>query len=226
MRRYEVMAQGLDGIYHETSRTAPATALFEETATAFARGTPVPTRDGDIPVEDLMPGDEVMTRLGPQPVLWIGSTHYVPGHEIADSVLGHLTRITAEAFGPGRPGFDMLLGPTARMRVRHSKLQGLIGQDSVLAPVADYADGDRLLRVTPAGSVQLYHLMLPHHTMLEIGGLELESYHPGSGTLRKMDAETRERFMGMFPHIREVSEFGEVNMTRTSREVVDSLCDL
>ena len=225
MRRYEVMALTARGEITDAAEIAPATPVFEAAATAFARGTPIPTPRGPIPVEDLLPGDRVETLSGVQPVLWIGSTAYVPNQGGGDSTLTRLVRVTADAFGLGRPGFDLLLGPAARMRVSHPRLRSLIGQDSVLAPVLDYTDGDRLLPVTPAGAVQLYHLMLPHHALLKIGGLEVESYHPGSDTLTRMDRDTRAAFLKLFPQIEGPQDFGDLTLTRTSRQVIDRLCD-
>ena len=223
MRRYEIATLAANNDILDHSEIAPATPLFEQVASAFARGTPVPTPRGSVPVEDLLPGDHVETSLGAQPVMWIGSTTYVPGQPCDESMLTQMIRVTSDAFGLGKPGFDLLLGPAARMRVRNPRLQSLIGQDSVLAPVSDYTDGDRLLTVTPGGSVQVFHLLLPRHALLEIGGLELETYHPGSDTLSRIDRDQRIALMRLFPHVDGPQDFGDLSLTRTSRDVIDRL---
>ncbi|WP_306043737.1 MULTISPECIES: Hint domain-containing protein [unclassified Mameliella] len=223
MRKYEVAALLPDLTVSFTQHVAPASPLFEECASAFARGTLIETVRGPVAIEDLVPGDYIMTASGSEPVTWIGSTTYVPGHEDEATTLTHMTRITTDAFGMGHPPMDLLLGPAARMVIRHPRLEDLLGQNSVLAPVKDYADGDRFLEVTPMGTVQLFHLMVQRHTTIRIGGVELETYHPGNTAGQSLGQNMRALYMTMFPNIAALDDFGQVSMTRTTRDVVENL---
>ncbi|WP_226624725.1 Hint domain-containing protein [Alloyangia pacifica] len=223
MRKYEVAALLPDLSISMKQQVAPALPLFEEACSAFARGTLIRTVQGPVAVEDLLPGDLIETSRGAQTVTWIGSTSYVPGVECAQSALGTLTRVTAEAFGLGRPGVDLLLGPAARMVVTRAQFRALLGQDSVLVPVADEADYDRIVPVTPAGGVQLYHLMVPRHATLRVGGLEMETYHPGKLLHQFNSPNLRALFLSMFENLSELQDFGSLSMTRSSREAVESL---
>ncbi|KUF09417.1 Hint domain-containing protein [Pseudoponticoccus marisrubri] len=225
MRKYEVAALLPDLTVSFKQHVAPATPLFEECATAFARGTLIQTVRGAVAVEDLLPGDYIQTASGTEPITWIGSTTYLPGQDPQTTSLSKLTRVTADACGPGRPPMDILLGPAARRVVRHDRLKTLIGQDRVLAPVADYADGDRFVEVTPAGTVQLYHLMVPRHTVLSIGGVEFETYHPGKTASQMLGQNMRALFLSLFPNLGGLDDFGQVSLTRTTREAIDSLLD-
>ena len=92
-------------------------------------------------------------------------------------------------------------------------------------PVADYIDGDRLLEIVPGGPVQMYHIMLQRHSTMTIGGVELESYHPGKALQRLTGQNLRALFLSMFPNVSRLEDFGEIQLTRTSREVIDSLID-
>ncbi|MCT4557227.1 MAG: Hint domain-containing protein [Pelagimonas sp.] len=221
MRRYETVALLPDLSETFNQHVAPAMPVFEECATAFARGTLIPTVRGEVAIEDLIPGDYIQTANGSEPVTWIGSTTYVPGHSGDRSSLNHLTRITAQRYG----GMDILVGPAARMVIRHPRLNMLLGQEAVLAPVADYADGERFLEITPGGPVQMFHLMTPNHTVLTIGGVEFETYHPGKAAGQTMSAKMRSLFLSMFPNISDLDDFGQVSMTRTSRQVIEGLLD-
>ena len=225
MRKYEVAALLPDLTVSFKSHVAPATPIFEEAASAFARGTLVQTVNGAVAIEDLMPGDYIVTAHGSQPVTWIGSTSYVPGRSDEQTSLSGLTRITADAFGFGKPTMDVLVGPAARMVVRHDKLKRLLGQEAVLAPVHDYEDGDRFLPVTPGGTVQLYHLMVQRHTLIDVGGVEVETYHPGKTAGQALGQNMRALFLSMFPNVTSLDDFGQVSLTRTQREVIDSLLD-
>lgn len=225
MRKYEVAALLPDLTMSFKSHVAPATSLFEETASAFARGTLIPTVRGAVAIEDLLPGDYVETADGSEAVTWIGSTTYVPGRSDDSTSLTSLTRVTTNAYGLGRPELDVLVGPAARMVVRHPKLGTLLGQDAVLAPIKDYVDGDRLLDISPVGSVQMYHLMTAQHTTLKVGGIEVETYHPGKSAGNALGPNLRSLFMSLFPNVDRLEDFGQVRLTRTSREVIDSLID-
>lgn len=223
MRKYEVAALLPDLTVSFTQHVAPASPFFEACATAFARGTLIETVRGPVAIEDLVPGDYIVTANGSEPVTWIGSTTYVPGHGGDATTLTGMTRITTDAFGLGQPPMDVLLGPAARMVIRHERLRTLLGQDSVLAPVSDYEDGDRFLQITPMGTVQLYHLMVQRHTTFKIGGVELETYHPGNTAGATLGQNMRSLYLSMFPNITALDDFGQVSMTRTTREVLDSL---
>lgn len=223
MRKFEIAVLRPDLSVDFTEMRAPATPLFEDCAAAFARGTLIDTVRGPVAVEDLIPGDYIHTAMGPEPIVWIGSTSYIPNRADDATSLTRLTRVTSGAMGPGNPPMDLLLGPAARMIVRHAKLKTLLGQEAVLAPVKDYTDGDRFLKVMPAGTVQLYHLMVKRHTTLKIGGMEIETFHPGNAASQQLGAKTRALFMAMFPHLEALGDFGETCATRTTREVIDSL---
>jgi hypothetical protein len=223
MRKYEVAALLPDLTVSFTQHVAPASPFFEECATAFARGTLIDTVRGPIAIEDLVPGDYIETANGAEPITWIGSPTYVPGHDDTATTLTHMTRITSDAFGMGQPPMDLLVGPAARMVVRHGKLERLLGKDTVLAPVSDYADGDRFLKVSPMGTVQLFHLMVQRHTTIRLGGIEMETYHPGNGAGQTLGQNLRALFLTMFPNISDLDDFGQVSMTRTARETIDNL---
>ncbi|APX23356.1 MAG: type I secretion protein [Rhodobacteraceae bacterium] len=223
MRRYEAAALLADLSISFQSHVAPANALFEEATTAFARGTLLPTVRGSVAIEDLLPGDYVESSEGAQPVTWIGSTSYVPGIEDDATTLADLWRITADGFGPGRPLADVVVGPAARMVLSRPRLRSLIGGDRVLVPVSDFADGERILQLRPAGSVQLYHFMLGRHGTVRVGGIEMETYHPGKAAAMPQSLEMRRLFLSMFPNIAVIEDFGELTMTRTTRRVIEGL---
>ncbi len=226
MRKYDIMALLQDGSITDRQVIAPATPIFEETASAFARGTLITTKRGPMSVEDLLPGDLVETDRGYDTVVWIGSTVFVPGAGDDHSSLSKLYRITTEAFGFNRPMSDVLVGPAARMSLRRERLRSLIGRDSVLVPVHEYCDGDRIFEVNPPSSVQMYHVALERHGTLKAAGYEMESYHPGRNAGAELGQNTRALFLSMFPNLETLDEFGELTITRTTREVLDSLLNV
>lgn len=223
MRKYDVSTLMPDLSIASHQVVAPATPLFENTASAFARGTLISTVRGPMAVEDLLPGDYLETPYGPQAITWIGSTIYVPNTPTSGTEMQSLTRIAVDSFGPGTPMSHILLGPGARLAVRKERIKTLTGSAVVAAPVNDYIDGDRVFEVTPPSSVQLYHIALKEHGTIYAGGLEMETYHPGMNIEDSLGQNMRALFLSLFPNIETFHDFGSLNHPRSTREVIDSL---
>lgn len=218
-RTIDATALRPDQTIFDGSFTVPATATFESCATAFARGTLIATVMGPIAVEDLAPGDLVETHRGPQPVVWKGSTTYLPNFASDGTSLTHLLRLP----GHGLEQSDLLLGPAARLVVRQDRFADLLNCDAVLVSASEYADGDRILRVTPPGPVQLYHVAVRQHAIIRANGHELESYHPGRMSEGEIGASVRRMMQTMFPHLESLEDFGDLALPRTTRAVLDTL---
>ncbi|GGB88629.1 hypothetical protein GCM10011363_01530 [Marivita lacus] len=218
-RTIEAAALLPDQTVSDSSFTVPASSTFEACASAFARGTLISTVMGPIAVEDLIPGDLVETHRGPQPVVWIGSTPYLPDFGGETTSLTHLLRLP----GVGMDQSDLLLGPAARMVIRQDRFSDLLNCDAVLAPASDYVDGDRVLKITPPGPVQLYHVALRRHGIIRANGHELESYHPGRISAAEIGTSVRAMLQSMFPHLEDLEAFGDLAFPRTTRSVIETL---
>ncbi len=202
MRKYEaahLTPSGADPSEIASSlHVAPALPCFEDAVSALAHGSLVGTEAGPVAIEDLLPGTRVWTEeAGLQPVLWVGSTMLVPGATGQRPEMTRLTRISADAFGPGRPMPDLLLGAGAR----------LLSQGRSVA-AAELADGVQVVRVAPVTPVRLYHVLLARHARLRVNGLPVESYHPGTLTENSLPRELLELLLGLFPGMNALSDFG------------------
>ncbi|MFP7671952.1 Hint domain-containing protein [Marivita sp. S0852] len=218
-RTIEAAAFLSDHTIDASTFTIPATPIFEACASAFARGTLISTVMGQIAVEDLIPGDLVETHRGPEPVVWIGSTSYLPHFASDTTSLSYLLRLP----GDGMDQSDLLLGPAAHIVVRQDRFADLLNCDAVLAPASDYIDGDRILRITPPGSVQLYHFALRRHGIVRANGHELESYHPGRVSAAEIGTNVRAMMQSMFKHLDDLDGFGDLAFPRTTRDVIETL---
>lgn len=216
-RRYEVAYLGHNSEITSFSRIAPAMPIFEDAFCALARGSLIATDEGPVAVEDLLPGTQVLTRdHGTQPLLWVGSMTLVPNAPNQADEMGKLSRVTADSFGLGRPMPDLLLGPSARLFRRDAVLVSAMGTTAALAPITAFIDGDTVLEITPATSVQVYHLAFQQHQIIFANGLEVESYHPGNRNDAHLTGQMRALFLAMFPHIKTMSEFGSQAYPRMS----------
>ena len=224
LRRYEVMSLLPNGDIAETQHVAPALPLFENAFLAFCRGALVETDHGPVAVEDLLPGDRIVTGDGDaRPLLWIGSTRLAP--RTGDSQRRHLTltRIMANNFGIGRPAACVMAGPAARLKKTPAHLKAHAGDAPLLTPVAEFVDGMNVIETNPPTPVQMFHLCLPRHAVIRVGGLEFETYHPGMTATRTISHAMRSVYLNLFPHVDTMADFGTPCHARAGDGEIDAL---
>ncbi|WP_212524101.1 Hint domain-containing protein [Actibacterium sp. MT2.3-13A] len=213
-RRYEVAGLTPSGQIDSFTRVAPATPAFEDAFAGFARGTLIQTPRGPVAVEDLVPGIPISVDGEDLPLLWVGSMTVFPNLPEQPEENGHLTRITADAFGLGRPMPDLLLGARARLMFRHSRCEALLGRRSAFAPARAFIDGMSAIQITPAAPVAVFHLALERQAVLRANGVEVESFHPGTSADQMMGREALDLLLSLFPHARGLSDFGPMPYPR------------
>jgi len=218
-RRYEIAWLAPNGEKKTSTQLAPATPFFEEAFSAFARGTLIQATGGPVAIEDLSPGDRVQTAEGRlETITWIGSMTAYPAHAIPQVEAMTLTRLIADALGLGRPMPDLLLGPRARILVRDARCAGATGTEAAYAPARAHIDGDTVVEVRPAAPISMYHLVLEHHGSVRAGGLDVEAYHPGPGLAAQLDPQMMTFFLGLFPQLKSVADFGALAWPRISED--------
>ena len=224
LRRYETMSLLPNGDIAENRHIAPALPLFEAAFSAFTRGSLVDTETGPISVEDLLPGDRVMTQDGnAESVLWIGKTTLVPGRPGPNGRNHKLTRIMADSFGMQKPLGCVIAGPSARLLRTPGHLRALTGAKPMLVPVQEFQDGMNIIETAPPTPVELFHLSLKRHAIISVGGLQFETYHPGVNGLRMISHAMRSIYLNLFSHITELRDFGPQIFPRTGDGEIDAL---
>ena len=210
MRAYEIAHLTPNGDVDETTRLAPATDLFEACFAALGRGALVTTDHGPRAIEDIWPGDRVMTTShGMQPVLWRGRTQVMPGSDPARSSVTSLVRLTQDALGFRRPSSDILLGPAARIAHRGPACRQITGDDTVFVPILDFVDHDTVIEVHPVSSVEVFQLGFAQHARLAVaGGIEVETLHPGLPHHLRQRPETLSALLSLFPQVDRLDGFG------------------
>ncbi len=134
-------------------------------APCFVAGTRVETESGELPVEDLRPGDRVVTaarRLAP--VRWVGRMRIAL---VRHPRPRHVTpiRISANAFSPGVPCRDLLVSPDHALFA-----------EGVLIPARRLVNGASIRLETGLAAVTYVHVELDCHDLLLAEGLAAESY--------------------------------------------------
>lgn len=224
LRRYEVSALRPNGDIVDSRHIAPALPLFEDAFCAFTRGSMIETEQGPIAIEDLLPGDRIVTQDGSlQPLLWKGSTMMVPGRPDAKGRFHRLARIMADSFGVQKPLSYVLAGPSARILKTPGHLRALAGASPMLTPVREFIDGISVIETAPPMPVQLFHICLPRHAVIKVAGLEFETYHPGITALQMISHAMRSVYLDLFPHINQPTDFGPQVYPRAGDGQVNAL---
>jgi hypothetical protein len=130
----------------------------------FAAGTRIATARGEVPVEQLRPGDRVRTVRGRlRPVVWLGHRtldcrHHPRPHDVLP------VRIAPHAFGANRPARPLFLSPD------HAALV-----NGALIPIRYLVNGASIAQVE-VDRIAYWHVELAGHAVLFAEGLACESY--------------------------------------------------
>ncbi|CUH89317.1 hypothetical protein PH5382_03263 [Phaeobacter sp. CECT 5382] len=228
LRRYEVCSLLPNGSLSETRHIAPALPLFEDAFCAFTRGSLVETSQGPIAVEDLIPGDEIQTQDGgSQTLVWKGCTSLVPSREDAKGRSHRLTSFMADSLGLQKPMSCVVVGPSARL-LRRPQQNGYLSDDGlalppILTPAEEFQDGMNIFETAPPTVVDMFHLCLPQHAVIKVGGLEFETYHPGPEALKLVSYAIKTLYFNLFSHVDSLKDFGPLAYDRVASPSPDQL---
>ena len=159
---------------------------FAQTFICFARGTRILTRGGEINVEDLSAGMQVITRdKGPQTVQWAGS-HMVSSDDLQASQKNCPIRIQAGALGAGFPAHDLVVSPQHRIMIRSKIAERLFGAAEIFVQAKKLVDIEGVSQTDGAEGVEYFHILLDAHHVLLANGLPCESLLPGPEAINTM----------------------------------------
>lgn len=188
-------------IVQASKRLARPTPTEDPSVICFTPGTRLKTEKGELPIEEIGPGDRVLTRDdGPQEVLWSGNRR-MSGARLFAMPDQRPIRMRAGALGIDRPDAELVVSPEHRILVTGRAAQDLWGEPEVLVRAADlvsdhYVTVDHSLRET-----HYVHLMLDRHQVVWANGLEVETFHPGYMGLDHLDNLQRKALLELRPEL-------------------------
>ncbi len=136
----------------------------------FLSGTRIATEAGEVPVEEIAVGDQVVAIENGvrtlRPVRWHGSRTVVPARMSPDEARDAApVRIRAGAFAAGIPARDLLITPEHCVLV-----------DNRLVPARMLVNGSSIVRETGLQGFTVHHVECDRHAILLSEGLTTESY--------------------------------------------------
>lgn len=162
------------------------------TPICFCAGTMILTPDGERPVEELRPGDAILTRdNGTQILRWVGRRRM--------PALGRFApvRIAKGALMNSR---DLLVSPQHRMLISSARAELLFGAPEVLIPAIHLVNGGSIAQVA-GGMVDYVHLLFDAHEIIFAEGIATESLFPGDMATGALDAESLAEILAIFPEL-------------------------
>jgi hypothetical protein len=156
----EPLTIGRTGLYRPDGfRPAPWSGLAYDVSpdgrTGLVLGTRILTARGEVPVEDLVPGDTALALRGPAllPIVWIGRSIAAPPP----------VEIAADAFGPGRPGRTLRVGADHPIFIQ-----------SMPIPAQELVNGSSI-RILDTETAELFHIDVGFAEVLLAEGVPLSS---------------------------------------------------
>ena len=175
---------------------------FETVIPCFTPGTLIKTRRGEVAVERLQAGDEVLTRDHDyRPLVWTGHRALSVADLIANPQLRPV-RIAAGALGQGLPRQDMLVSPQHRMLIEGARAEMLFGEAEVLVAAVHLVGVPGIERMVPPG-VTYVHILFDEHEIVCADGAWSESFQPAKRMLAGMGADQAEEIRMLFPELAE-----------------------
>ncbi|NKB27732.1 MAG: hypothetical protein GKR99_09320 [Rhodobacteraceae bacterium] len=218
--QFDVQAQTRTGEIKFVTKTAPASDQFLRAFAVIGRGTVLETRRGVVAVEDLMPGDRVMTASGRAEILnWCGSVTLDPARLPGFG----LVRVPVDAYGPGRPATDTVFGPGAMRVHRSPAVCARLRASAVLSPLVECADEGAMIPIAPTAPVTFFQLGFSRQTGLNVGGMEVASLFAAQPGLDQIIPAIRAPYLSMFPQYQNVGAAGRAMGPTLSRAEIDQL---
>ncbi|SFJ15727.1 Hint domain-containing protein [Celeribacter neptunius] len=164
-----------------------------ENVICFGAGTRIATPHGARRVEDLKPGDLVLTMdNGVQPLRWIGARS-VPAQ-------GRFAPIEIRAGALGNEA-DLIVSPQHRMLLQGWRSELAFNTSEVFAAAKHLLNGHSI-RQKVGGIVTYYHLMFDRHEVIFAEGAATESFHVSDHSLSGVADQAREELFALFPDLR------------------------
>lgn len=185
----------LEGIAPTQVDTIPE--LFAIGIPCFTPGAMIITAEGEVPVEDIRPGDRVLTAdNGFQPVRWVGS-RTLSTVDLAENPNLKPVIIRKGAFGNTR---KMVVSPQHGFVMKTD-----MGERLIRAKHAAELYGGQIARLDKGCQQVTYiHIMFDRHEIVFAEGARTEAFYPGPQALKSVDRDAMAELLTLFPDLAHV----------------------
>ena len=163
----------------------------------LAAGTLVETTDGDMRVEDLVAGMQIVADHGsPRTVLWVGQRTLDLTHEETDQ---RPICFAPGSLGEGKPHRQLIVSPGHRMLIRGAVPEALFGTRSVLAVARGLTELPGVRIMHGKRQITYVSILLDQHAVLKAEGVWTESFYPGPYGMATLDQDMQRQVKAAIP---------------------------
>lgn len=167
----------------------------------FTAGTLIDTPDGPRRVEELRPGDLVLTvDQGPQAIRWAGKRKVSRHEMLRDPRLRPVT-IAAGALGRMQPARDLSVSRQHRILRTGWTCELHFATPEVLVPAHKLVNDRSIRQEFPERDVTYVHILFDRHQIVMSEGLATESFYPCRQSLSGVEAEAQAELLQLFPEL-------------------------
>lgn len=166
--------------------TPPATPV------CFTKDVLIATPTGEVPVQKLKAGDQVLTASGEHVTIrWIAKSHFSWSQMLFTRTLWPVC-IRKDSFGQGQPHRDLWVSPQHRISVTGWEVELTTGTEEIFVRAKHLVPEPKQPDSKWKQGVDYYHLMLDSHDIVLSNGLPSESFFPGDEALKSVGDEVRD----------------------------------
>ncbi|MCH2164980.1 MAG: Hint domain-containing protein [Marinovum sp.] len=174
---------------------------YDDLVPCFAYGTLITTTQGEVPVQELTVGQEVLTLDRKfQKIRWIGG-RTLDSIDLALKPKLRPIRIKAGALGSDLPVRDLLVSPQHRVLVRSPIVHRMFDTDSVLISAHKLLELDGIEVEHECNEVEYFHILFDQHEIVLSNGAPTESLYTGPEALKSLSLCARTEIEILFPEI-------------------------
>jgi hypothetical protein len=192
-------ARRLGDVITQSVKTAPHHGLTEKPiCPCFTPGTMIATPRGEVPVETLRVGDQIVTRdNGVQEIRWLGKQTLSREVLARDHTIKPIL-IMAGSLGDNLPERDMVVSPQHRVLITGEPARRHFDEAEVFVAATHLTNATGIkpletLRVT------YLHFMFDQHQVVMSDGAWTESFQPADKTLGALGQAAHDEILALFP---------------------------
>lgn len=164
-------------------------------------GTKVATDQGAVCIENLQPGDRIITDRGlARPLVQIVRQH-ITARDLRRNPKLYPVRIRTGALGQGLPNRDLLVSRQHRMLVSSAIVKRMFDCPGVLVSAIKLTELPGIYVDTEVEHVTYFHLVFSEHEVIFADGAPTESLLLGDEALKSLPIAVVEELMVLFPSL-------------------------
>ena len=95
-----------------------------------------------------------------------------------------------------------------RILIRSAKAETMFGDAEILVAAKHLLCAKGVSKQADGKPITYVHFMFDQHEIVQVGGLESESFHPSQYALKGLENKQREEILDLFPSLRNTSSYG------------------